>query len=304
MKRLITRFYHETALGSLLMAPIAAVYRFIRLRLMPEKMYLARAFERRQGDKLNIDDPKTLNEKIQWLKIHDRSPLHTLCADKVTVRDHIKGTIGEQYLVPIHFTTTDPDDIRPENLPEAPFVVKTNNDSGGVLIVMDKDDVDWPEARRNLARIMKTNYYYRSKEYQYKHIKPAIIVEHFLTGEQSSIPFDYKYHCFNGKCELMQVDIDRHGDHRRNLYDTDWNLLDFHWHKTNGIEIQRPKKFEEMIALAETLADGFRYVRVDFYSLDDRIYFGEMTFHPASGYERFYPWSKDLELGGKLDLNR
>ncbi len=313
MREVIKHFYRETTLGYWLIAPLKMPYdllrsmvngvkKYYRYRLVPEKIFLAKTFEKKLGYPLNLENPKTLNEKIQWLKLNDRKPLHTLCADKFAVREHIKRHIGEQYLVPLLQHTDSPLDIVPSTLPGFPFVIKTNHSNGGVTIVRDKSQIAWERVQEQLQESMKNNFYYQTKEWQYKHIEPRILVEKLLLDHHSQIPFDYKIHCFNGKVVFIQVDIDRYIDHKRNLYDSDWNFIDCRWVYDNGAPLEAPKMLGEMQMLAETLAKDFRYVRVDFYCIDSQIFFGELTFHPQSGFGAFYPEKWDRIFGDKLIL--
>ncbi|MCG2461179.1 glycosyl transferase [Flavobacteriaceae bacterium F89] len=254
------------------------------------------------GYTLNLKNPKSLNEKAQWLKLHDRSPLHVTCADKFAVRDHIKEKIGEKYLIPLVLSTTDIEEIAPENLPDYPVIIKTNHNSGGVTIVKDKNTMDWLKIRDTLKEQLRSNYGDGKGEWQYKDIKPCIIIEKLLLDKSGNIPPDLKLHCFNGKLKFVQVDLDRAIDHKRNLYDENWSFLDCTWRYKNGRDIKKPKVFDEMVAVAEKLAQDFIYVRVDLYNLEDKIYFGELTFHTESGFGKFEPQEWDYKLGKMLQL--
>ncbi len=218
------------------------------------------------------------------------------------MRDYIKEKLGEAYLVPLLFHTQDPADIKPENLPDTPHIIKTNHNSGGgAFIVRDKSHVDFEAVRKSLRTQLKRNYYHRWKEWQYKNIEPRIVVEKLLL-EGSDVPNDYKFHCFNGKVAFIQVDLDRFTGHKRNLYDPDWTFIDCAWKYENGPDIPAPPKFDEMKALAETVAQDFRLVRVDFYNIEGDIYFGELTFHPEAGVGPFSPPEWDRRFGEQLTL--
>ncbi|WP_299128704.1 ATP-grasp fold amidoligase family protein [uncultured Winogradskyella sp.] len=256
------------------------------------------------GYSLDLKNPKTLNEKINWLKLYNRRDIHTLVADKYRVRDYVIEKIGEKYLIPLLLHTNNPKSLSPENLPNSSFIIKTNHDSSGGLIVKDPKVIDWKDVQKRFSRLLKENHYYSTLEWQYKHIKPHIVVEKLLTTEDGSIPEDYKFHCFNGKLEFIMVDFDRHGELRtRNLYDRNWELLPCKWGRPNGKTLEKPSKLKEMISVVEKLAKDFLYVRVDLYFVKNQIYFGEITFHHASGFQAFYEKECDLKFGEKLNLN-
>ena len=304
MRKFIKYFYNETKIGGLLLDPSKILYQYYRTRMIPEKKYIKEQFKVILNYDLNLDNPKTLNEKIQWLKFNDRRALRTICADKYAVREHIKERIGEKYLIPLLYRTENVNDIYPDNLPNEPFVIKTNHDSGGVVLVQDKNNIDWEEIRKDLSKKLKTNYYYTGKEWQYKNIKPCIIVEELLLDENNNIPSDYKLHCFNGKLKFTQVDTGRFEKHERHLHDTNWNLIDCQWFFKSGKGVEKPKLMNKMQELAEELAKDFDYVRIDLYNIGEKIYFGEITFTPGSGWEFFSPLECDRKFGDMLTLTK
>lgn len=299
MRQLITKAYFKYPWLPAIMNPIIA----LRTALLPEKYRLKRRFKRIMGYTLNLEKPVTLNEKIQWLKLYDRTELHPICADKYAVRDYIKEKIGEEYLIPLVFHSYDWRDIKPENFPEYPFIIKTNHDSSGGEIVWDKKDVDWDKVRNQFRKRLKSNYAIFGKgEWQYADIKPMIIAEKLLVTADGGIPADFKMHCLNGNLEFTQVDLDRHKDHTRNLYDKAWNLLPVEWIYENGPDLEKPLVYSKMVELAEFLAKDFICLRVDFYVLQEKIFFGELTFHSDSGYMKFDPKEWDTTFGNKLKL--
>lgn len=278
-----------------------SVYRSRVVPIVPERFFIKRMFRLKLGYELDLENPQTFNEKISWLKLNERNPLQTLCADKYAVRNYVREKIGEQYLIPLLYHTDNPDDIVSENLPDVPHIIKANHNSGGAVVITDKSKVDFAEVRKSLREQLGRNYYHLWKEWQYKNIKPRIVVEKLLL-DGSNIPNDYKFHCFNGKVEFIQVDLERFTEHKRNLYDLDWNLMDCRWIYENGPAVEKPPALEQMIVLAETIAKDFRLVRVDFYTLGSSIYFGEITFHPETGMGVFYPSEWDKKLGDRLAL--
>jgi hypothetical protein len=283
---------------------LKGIFDFARYRVLPPSILLRLSFRRSLGYPLDLENPQTLNEKIQWLKLHDRSSLHVTCADKLAVRDHIERSLGSEYLVDLLLVLDSAKNLTPTSLPNAPFIIKTNHNSGGAIIVRDKSNIDWPSIQHHFTRLLGTNYYYRVKEWQYKNIEPRVLVEELLLDENGQLPLDYKFHCFNGRVQFIQVDIDRHVEHRRNLYDRRWQLIDCCWIYPRGPNVPKPEGLDEMIRLAEILAAEFRYVRTDFYNVQGMIRFGELTFHPESGFGRFNPGLWDLAFGHILDLNR
>jgi len=205
--------YHGNPVGKFLLFPFI----YYRNYIMSDKTYILKRFKRVMGYNLDLNNPKTLNEKIQWLKLNHNTTLHTQCADKYAVRNYVKNKIGENYLVPLYYSTENSNEIQPEILPEFPFIIKTNHDSSGGIIVKDKSNIDWIKVQKSLKKRLKKNYYYYSKEKQYKDISPRIIVEKLLVDKGGNIPNDYKIHCFNGEPKIIQVDSNRFSNHKRNL---------------------------------------------------------------------------------------
>lgn len=298
MIKILKHIYHKTIFGKLLIS----IYHDYWKRLPPEKMRQKIIYKKKLGKKLDLKNPKTFNEKLQWLKFNNRDSIHTICADKYKVRSYVADKIGEKYLVPLLFETKNVNTLLPENLPDVPFVVKTNHQSGGVFLIEKKNEIDWTLLRTNLEKRLKTNYYNRSREWQYKNIEPRIVVEKMLLDQNGNVPSDYKLHCFNGKVGFIQVDLNRASEHRRNIYDPEWNLLDCKYNYDIGNNVEKPKVLEKMKQLAEVLAKDFIFSRIDFYVVENNIFFGEITFHPESGIGKFTPNSWDETFGQMLDL--
>ncbi|MBT8393802.1 MAG: glycosyl transferase [Bacteroidia bacterium] len=303
LRKLISDSYRKSNTGYVLLRPFYKLYE-LGTKLVPDKVIIKNSFRRHMGYKLNLKNPQTLNEKINWLKLYNRKDLQSLVADKYKVRAYIKRKVGEKYLIPLLFHTKDANDLTPENLPESNFIIKTNHDSSGGLIVREKSKIDWIAARSRFKRLLKENHYYSTTEWQYKNIEPRIVVEQLLTYEDGGIPEDYKFHCFNGKLAFIMVDFDRYGDLRtRNLYDPDWNLIPCNWGRPYGKELKKPKKLDEMTCIAEKLAKDFTYVRVDLYLVKSKVYFGELTFYHASGFQEFFQHECDEKFGSMLELS-
>ena len=235
-----------------------------RLNWMPDKWYLSLMFRSKMGYWMNWKKPKTFNEKLQWLKIHDRNPLYTTLVDKYEVRKYIAEKIGEEYLIPLLGVWNSPDEIDFKTLPNQ-FVLKCTHDSGSVLICKDKANFDIKTAKKHLKDCLAINYYYSAREWPYKNVKPRIIAEKFIEDENQELN-DYKFFCFNGKIEFLQVDYDRFTEHHRNLYDPQWKQLPFsiqYSSKQNAI-IKKPNDFEQMKEIAENLSKGFPHVRIEY----------------------------------------
>lgn len=281
--------------------------------MIPEYTYVQKAFKKHQGYSLNLENPKTLNEKINWLKLYDRREIHTKLADKYKVREYISELIGDEYLIPLILETKDINEIRPENLPNFPFIIKANHDSSGGIIVRDKSKMNWENVRKELKRRLKVNYYDRSKEWQYKNIEKRIIVEKLLIDSDGGIPMDYKNHLINGKVQMIQVDAGRDSlSHYRNWYNSNWEEIPFKWNATikgrdkisdsSNFEIEKPSTLTKMVELSEKLAKGFNYLRVDWYDVNGSLYFGEITFHHNSGLSPITPIEWDHKLGEMIEL--
>ena len=260
-------------------------------------------FERCTGKKLDLDNPKSFNEKIQWLKLYYRNPLMTKCADKIGVRDYIREKIGEEYLVPIIGIYKTPDEIDFETLPNQ-FVMKVNWGSGQNIIVTDKSKLDVKKAKAQLAEWLKpeSNHYYDFLEWCYKDIEPKIIIEEFIEELDGSL-YDYKFFCCNSEPKFLFVGIDRQTDLKFNFYDIDWNLLPFKQHyEVSSKKINPPQNFDKMKKLAQILSKDFPFVRVDFFEVKGKVYFGELTFYHFNGTEVFEPDEWDYKLGELIAL--
>jgi hypothetical protein len=284
-------------------------FRYLASHCIPRRMYLHLFYLRQFGKLAHLRRPATLNEKFFWKKLHGYRPFHTTISDKYAVREWVAQRIGADHLVPLLAVLERAEDLDPARFP-TPFIIKTTHGSGQNVIVRDKHAIEERRLKRQLRRWMKQNIYYLSREPQYRHIKPRLVVEQLLTDPDGNVPMDFKFHCFHGRVEAIQVDIDRFTDHRRNFYDVDWQLLPFtwcHWKANkplwpNGRPVERPAELEEMLSVARTLAQEFDYIRVDLYDCGGKVYFGELTLHHGGGWERFDPPRYDLFFGNKLDL--
>lgn len=272
---------------------------------MSDKQFTQFVYKREFKRKLDLSTPKTLNEKILWLKLFNRDPLQTICADKFLVREYVSKKIGEKYLVKLLNKYDDINEIDLKSLPNTPFIIKANHTSGTFKIVKDKNDINIESLKNEGKEWLSKNYYSVAREWQYKNIKPCIIVEELLKGEDGKIPNDIKFICINGKVEMINVDSNKEIKHYRNNYDKNWEPLPFRWPKEYfPTKIQdKPKNLDLLIQLAENLSKDFDFARVDFYVVKDQIYFGEITFHPTSGLGQFSDFKYDEYYGKKLNLS-
>lgn len=284
--------------------------RKVRFDWMSDSLYITRLFKIKQGFELNLKKPKTLNEKIQWLKLNDRKPFHTICADKLLVRNYLKEKFGETMIIPLLFSTNNYKDINPETLPNEAFILKTNHDAGHFVIVRDKSKIDWKKVKLDFKYWIKGNYYWVEREWQYKNIKPMIIAEKLLVCKNGLIPNDFKVHCINGKVEFIYVALSREGENKRNIYDRYWNPLYFTWapkskktENLRGKEINPPTTLDKMIFYAEEIAKDFpQYVRVDFFDKDGELFFGEITQHHGGGFDQIKPFEFDIKYGELIKI--
>lgn len=269
---------------------------------MPDKLFIKLNYRCRFGKKLDLDNPRTYNEKLQWLKLYDRDPKHTELVDKYEVRKFIKDKIGEQYLIPLIGVWDSVEDIDFDKLPEQ-FVLKCTHDSGGVIICRDRSQFNVEEAKKKLSYLMKRNFYKLHREWPYKNVKHRIIAEKYMVDESGTQLKDYKFFCFNGEPKMMFVATDRNIDTRFDFYDMEFKHMDFkNGHENADKHIEKPTGFEEMKRLAAILSKGIAHVRVDFYDINGKVYFGEMTFFHWSGYVPFEPESYDYMLGEWIEL--
>lgn len=261
---------------------------------------IRRMYKKITHKELNLENPTSYNEKIQWSKLYDSTRKKSILADKYAVRQWVENQIGKEYLIPLIGIYNNFDEIDFDKLPEA-FVLKLNNGSATNIIVSDKNVFDIEDARKKFKKWYKIPFAYRSLELQYRNIKPRICCEVNLAPGGGDLP-DYKFFCFNGRvfCSYTMIDYTQnHKNGKLGFFDRNYNLLPYARKDFAPIEIQlpMPKNYWKMVELAEKLSQGFPHVRVDFYNLDGKIYFGEMTFTNSSGYCQFEPEEFDNILG-------
>lgn len=277
-------------------------HRFFTRSDRAKRAAIMRLYELSFGHPFDLDHPKTCNEKMQWLKLYGDLPLMTKLADKYLVREYVREKIGEKYLVPLLGVWKSAQEIDLDQLPDR-FVLKANHGSGMNLIVKDKSALDWKTAQKRLNDWLKFNFTWSFLEYQYQHIPPRIIAEEYMENADGSLP-DYKVWCLDGKAEYIEFLAERQIELKAAFYDRNWNKLGFVHSDPHYLQdVPKPARLEELLGAAEKLAQGFPYVRVDFYSLDDgTLRFGEMTFSPLGGFGHFDPEEMDLIIGQKIHL--
>ena len=274
------------------------------LRFIPTKPYLKMVYRIKAGKKLNLKNPVTFCDKQNWLKVNDIHPEYTQLVDKIGVRDYIKENFGEEYLFPIHGVWEDFDDINFDSLPDK-FVLKCNHDSGSVKVITDKSKINKAELKEFFDTRLKMNSYVFGREYPYKDVKPLIYAEKYMVADGESDINDYKFFCFDGKPEIMFIATDRSQDVKFDFFDMEFNHLDIvNIHEQSGIEIQKPKMFEQMKEFAAKLSQGMKFVRIDLYEISGKIYFGEFTFFHGGGFWPMYPEKWEYDLGKLIDITK
>ena len=274
---------------------------------MSDEKYLKSLFKAETGKELNLDDPKTFNEKLQWLKLHDRKPIYTTMVDKYAVKKYVADIIGEEYIIPTLGIWDSFDEIDFDALPDQ-FVLKCTHDSGGLVICKDKTQLDKEAARRKISSCLKCNYYYKYREWPYKNVRPRIIAEKYMEDEYGTGLKDYKVLCFNGEPKLIELHQGRYTDHQtQDIYDTAWNkttlsqtgLSDY---QVSSDAVPMLDTLSEMLKLSTILSQNIPHIRVDWYSIKGKLYFGELTLYDGSGLD---PWDNpedDLMLGSWIKL--
>ena len=270
------------------------------------RKYISKQYKLYIGKKLDWNKLETYTEKMQWVKLYDEDRQKSILSDKIEVRKWVENKIGAEYLIPLLGTWEKPNQIDFESLP-AKYVLKTNNASGTNIIVNDSSQINTKIVCAKLTRWLNVKAYYLSGfEMHYSRIKPLILAEEYIEHGENDLQ-DYKFLCFNGKPYYCWVDVGRYHDHKRNMYDMDWNLQS--WNEWNRRDygntdepIEKPQNFEEMVYIVEKLCEGFSHVRVDLYNVDGRVLFGEMTFTNGSGYGKIVPEEYDYKLGKIWDL--
>ena len=276
------------------------------LRFLPDKTYIQLYYFLRFKKFADLKNPKTFNEKLNWLKLNDRNPLYTTLVDKYEVKKYVADKIGAEYIIPTLGVWDRFDDIDFDKLPNQ-FVLKCTHDSEGLVIVKDKSALDINAAKAKIESALKQNFYYIGREWPYKNVKPRIIAEKYMEDHTDGELRDYKFYCFNGQPMFCQVIANRFSDETIDFFDIDWKHQEF-----TGVSlpmknfskdfINKPYSFTNMVKNSSILSNTFNFVRVDFYEVNKHLYFGELTFYPAGGFGSFYPDIWNYKIGEHLKI--
>ncbi|MDD7766763.1 MULTISPECIES: ATP-grasp fold amidoligase family protein [Anaerococcus] len=275
---------------------------------MNDKKFIEKMFKVTMKYPLDLENPKTFNEKLQRLKLYNRNPLYTKLVDKYKVRDYIAEKIGNEYLIPLLGVWDNPDNIDFDSLPNK-FVLKCNHNSGlGMCICKDKSKLDVKEVKKELKKGLNQNYYLNGREWPYKNVPRKIIAEKYMVNDSNSNEFtDYKFFCFNGYVDCVMVCLDRNsGDPKFYFFDKEWNLKRLNKRGKEApkdFTIKKPECIDEMFDIASKLSEGFPFVRIDLYQSYGKIYFGEMTLYPDSGFDSNILKESDVYFGNLIDLS-
>ena len=273
------------------------------LRFIPTEPYLKMVYWIKTGKKLNLKNPRTFCDKLNWLKLHEIRPEYTRLVDKVAVREYLRDVVGEDIGLPILGSWNHYDEIDFDNLPDQ-FVLKCNHDSGSVKIIRDKSAMDHGQLKGFFENRLKQNSYVLGREYPYRDVRPMICAEEYMIPADAGDINDYKFFCFNGKPEILFVATERSTDCKFDFFDMQFNHLEIeNIHPNATSKIARPEKFEEMKALAEKLSQNMKFVRIDLYEIDGKVYFGEFTFFHAGGFWPMKPDEWEYQLGDLIDIS-
>ena len=275
------------------------------LKFLPDVPFLKLKYRVAMKKKLNLKKPVTYNEKLQWLKLHDRKPIYTDMVDKFEAKRYVAERIGEEYIIKTLGVWDHFDEIDFDKLPER-FVLKCTHDSGGLVIVKDKNNLDKAAAKEKIEKCLKRNFYYAGREWPYKNVKPRVLAEEYMEDSKTAELRDYKFFAFNGKVKALFIASERQKENEEtkfDFFDAEYNHLPVrNGHPNAEIPPEKPKNFEKMKAFAEKLSEGIPHLRVDFYEVDGKIYFGELTFSHWSGMVPFEPEEWDKTFGDWIEL--
>lgn len=277
---------------------------------LPDSTYIKLRYRFQMGKRLNLKDPQSFQEKIQWLKLHDRNPLYTTLVDKVLVKEYVRQRVGDEYVIPLLGVWDNPEDIDWDSLPER-FVLKTNHSGGnmGVIICRDKKTFDRKKAIAKMKASLKHDVYKDLREWPYKDVQRKVFAEVFVEGQPAvkDLP-DYKWYCFDGKPAFCQVIQDRNTKETIDFFDTEWIHQDFVGLNPKAVPASvppsRPNNLDIQLHIAKELSNNIPFSRIDLYETGTNTFFGEVTFYPASGYGEFRPERYNEILGTMLTLPR
>ena len=270
---------------------------------MSDEEFIKRKYKIHTGRELDLENPQLFNEKLQWLKLYNRKPEFTAMVDKCDAKKYVADIIGEEYIIPTLGVWKSFDEINFDELPEQ-FVLKCTHDCGGVVICKDKSKLDKAAAKKKLEKSLKRNFFWYGREWPYKNVEPRIIAETYMEEAAEAGLTDYKVMCFDGEPKIIQIHKGRFsGQHYQSYYDLEWNLLDItQGHPAATEKIPYPDAMDKMLELSRVLSKGLPHLRVDWYCVNEQIYFGELTFFDGSGFDRFDQEEWELKLGSYITL--
>lgn len=277
--------------------------------MLPDEIFLKRIYKKNFGKKLDLENPLTFNEKLQWLKLNDRNPIYTTMVDKYKVKKYVANIIGEKYIIPTLGVWDRPEEIDFSKLPDR-FVLKCNHNSGkGICICKDKSKLDINSVKRNLSKGLAQDYFFVGREWPYKNVTRKIIAEEYMEDKEGAgVLSDYKFHCFHGKPDDVMVCCERNtGTTKFYFFDMNWNLKRYNGWGINApkdFTLPKPECFMEMVSLVKILCKELPFVRVDMYNINEHPYFGELTFYPQSGFDKNLLPTTDAYFGNLLDLSK
>jgi len=270
-------------------------------KFIPDKMYLCMMYYKHQKVFPNISNPETFTEKLQWNKLYDRNPLYTILVDKIKVKEYVAGIIGKEYIIPTIKCWKNADDICLSELPDK-FILKCNHDSQSKQLCTDKSIFNLEQAKKELNERLSNNAYWYGREWPYKNVSPLVFAEELIESPDGDLK-DYKMMCFDGKVKLVMVNANRFlGELEEAIYDLNWNKTDITQGYPCSKEFEKPENLNLMIELSEILAKGISHVRVDWYNVEGKVYFGEMTFFDGSGFVPFDNREHDYLLGSWMHI--
>lgn len=273
---------------------------------LKDETYLKILFKLSMKQDLDLKNPKTFNEKLQWLKLYDRKEIYTTMVDKYEVKEYVSKKIGSEYIIPTLGIFANFDEIDFEQLPNQ-FVIKCTHDSGGLVVCKEKRDFETTSAKKKIQKCLKHNFYYLAREWPYKNVKPRIIIEEYMFDENQRLGLiDYKFYCFSGEPKFLYVSegLENHQTAKINFLNLDYTLAPFQ--RDDFISFQnippKPKNYDKMIEIARKLSHGIPFLRVDLYEINGKIYFSELTFTPCGGLMKFQPSKYDKIMGDMIAI--
>lgn len=306
MKNKKDRLYNIKKILKIIICPRYILFYLDRLGIIriDDKLYVKAQYELIFDKKLNLKKPESYNEKLQYLKFYEKNEKYSNYVDKYKVKKIVSDLIGEDYVIPTLGIYDNFDDINFSKLPNQ-FVIKCTHDSGGIVVCNDKTKFDNKKAKKIINKSLKKDYFFESREYPYKDLKPKIMIEEYMEDKRTKELIDYKFYCFNGEPKILDVCSNRYKDGglKQSYFDMEFNKLKvLEGNSKRDNKVRKPKNFDKMIKIASLLAKNIKHVRIDFYDINGKIYFGEYTFFSSGGYEQFNSEEFNYQLGSYIDI--